>query len=295
MGQDDQRQTGPILLILGLACVAALVAWGAQTAIGEPSSVRHQGPQRVVSLSPAITETLFAIGAGDQLVGVSEFTQFPPGAARLPHAGTAITPDLERLIRVRPTLIVAQDTSVSRLDQLRAIAETRFLAWRSVDDMVDGTRVLGRLTGHRREAETLARRLASTLERRACPTAPRVLLLLGYSGGGSQQLWFVKRNSIHGRALGAAGVRNAIAEDVQGPPTLSIERLLIIDPEIIIVLSSGDGKPTLDSLRKLTHLQAVAHDRLGLLSDPAALIPGPRILELVDALRTLVQSLEARS
>jgi iron complex transport system substrate-binding protein len=164
----------------------------------------------------------------------------------------------------------------------------------SVDDVVRSTIELGRLTGHQREATKLALKLQRRLSRPIPPDAPRVLLVLGYAGLGSQQLWFVKRNSIHGKALTAAGARNAIDRDVLGPPTLSPERLMLVDPDAIIVLASGDGEASLQPIRRLTQLSAVRHERIGVINDPAALIPGPRILTLVDKLEALTDSLEAR-
>ena len=292
MARHRERQAGSVLLVVGLALVAAVAAWAIHEVIPDPASQHHEGPQRIVSLSPALTETLFAIGAGDQVVGVSDYTETPAEAVDRPHAGTAITPDLEELVLLRPTLIIAQSTSMPNLDQMRAIARTRVLDWLSVEDIVAGTRELGRLTGREREADDLANLFVARLKRTARPDAPRVLLLLGYPGGETEQLWFVKRNSLHGKALTAAGARNAIDEDVVGPPVLSLERVLQVDPDIIIVLGSTNEDGTVRALRRLSSLRAVESERLVTLNDPGMLIPGPRIIDLIESLQAHITAIE---
>ncbi len=284
MAPPRQRQAGSLLFVVGLALTATLSAWGLQRLVSDPTGHHQEGPQRVVSLSPALTETLFAIGAGEQVVGVSEYTESPAAATRLPRAGTAITPDYEQLVSLRPTLLVAPSAADARLPQLRAVAPTRILPWLSVEDVATGTRELGRWTGHEREAEQLAHRLEERLARKPGPDAPRVLLLLGYAGNPGGQLWFVRRNSIHGRALAAAGARHAIDEDIMGPPTLSLERLVQVDPDSIVVLAEQDGEGTIQRLQRLRQLRAVERDRLIAINDPGLLIPGPRIIDLIDIL-----------
>jgi ABC-type Fe3+-hydroxamate transport system substrate-binding protein len=293
MRRHRERQAGSVLLVVGLALTATLVAWGLHGLVPDATTRQHDGPQRIVSLSPAMTETLFAIGAGSQVVGVSEYTESPSEALGLPRAGTAITPDYEQLVRLRPTMVVAESTGGPRLQQLRAVARTQVIEWLSVEDVATGTRELGRLTGHEREANDLASRLEARMHRSPDPAAPRVLLILGYPGG-QDELWFVRRNSIHGKALTAAGARNAIDEDVTGPPTLSIEQLLRVDPDIIIVLTSTGDDSTLEHLRRLEPLRAVEANRLTAVHDPGILIPGPRIIELIDVLHSRITAFEAK-
>ncbi|WP_224363192.1 ABC transporter substrate-binding protein [Hyalangium versicolor] len=244
---------------------------------------------RLVSLSPAITEVLFSIGAGDQVVGISNYCDFPPEAIRLPRAGTALTPAYEALAGLRPTRIISERTLNSREQELAAIAPTELLSWHSLDDIVESTRKLGQWTGHQDRAEELARRLKETLSRRAPPNAPRVLLVIG----GTQELssiWYMKPNSLHGAALEAAGARNIIETPSSGPPNLSMERVIELNPDAILVLVSGEldeaaRQSYLDAWKKLSTLKAVRCDAVRIISGKGVQSVGPRILELVERLR----------
>ena len=82
--------------------------------------LKRRGHQRIVSLIPAITEMIFAIGAGDRLVGVSDFDRYPPEVARLPRVGALLDPDIERILALKPDLVIVYNTQVElkqRLDR----------------------------------------------------------------------------------------------------------------------------------------------------------------------------------
>jgi ABC-type Fe3+-hydroxamate transport system substrate-binding protein len=239
---------------------------------------------RVVSLSPSITETLFAIGAGPDVVAISDYCDSPKEALGLPRVGTSITPNYEAIARLRPKLILSEANVSARRRELAALAPTRLLPWLALDEITASMRELGRLVGHVDAASALAERLHARLDVPEPANGPRVLLLLGE--GDARELWFVRRNSLHGAALRAAGARNAVAEDIQGPPQLSQERLLELDPDAIVVLTRpGQKKPGAGSgFARLPTLQAVKNGRVSLLETPEAFANGPRILGLADRL-----------
>ncbi len=272
-------------LVLG-AAAAATTSWALARALPEArAGGATDAPPRVVSLSPAVTETLFAIGAGEAVVGVSDYCVTPPDAAPRPRVGTSLGPSYEPIAALRPSLVVTSSTPAARLDGLRALAPTRQLDWLTVTEVAASTRELGVLAGRPDAAAALAERLEATLSVPPPAGAPRLLLVLG--GAQAQaEIWYVKANSIHGSALTAAGAANAVPEPVEGAPVMSLERLLAVDPDLVVVLGGGDvgAASTLEALRRLTALTAVRRERLGALPDPGLLIPGPRVLELVEAL-----------
>ena len=140
----------PLFAVITIALVAAFGSFGLARAalpIGQRSDGRPD-PSRIVSLAPAITETLFAIGAGDRVVGVSDYCNDPPEVARLARVGTSITPSFERIARLEPTLIVTEKNASSRGHELDRLAPTFALSWLTLDEIVAGIRKLGRLSGH---------------------------------------------------------------------------------------------------------------------------------------------------
>ncbi len=283
------RQASPLMawsaLVLA-AAAAATTSWFLARALPEGRLAgAHEGPPRVVSLSPAVTETLFAIGAGEAVVGVSDYCVTPPGATPRPRVGTSLGPSYEPIVALRPSLVVTSSMPAARLDGLRALAPTRQLDWLTVNEVAASTRELGVLVGHPAAAAALAARLEATLSVPPPAGAPRLLLVLG--GAQAQaEVWYVKANSIHGSAITAAGAANAVPEPVEGAPVMSLERLLAVDPDLVMVLGGGDAGAAspLDALGRLHALAAVRRGKLGALPDPGLLVPGPRVLQLVEEL-----------
>jgi len=250
----------------------------------------HGGKPRLVSLSPAITETLFAIGAGPELVGVSDYCTYPEEAAKLPRTGTALTPSYEAIVRLKPSLILCDGASSAPRRELTALGVTKFLPWLSLEDIVASTRLLGALTSHAAPAGDLARKLWDGLAVAEAPSGPRVLAVLGETSGKLSEIYFIKKNSIHGAALRAAGARNAVSAEVPGVPRLSIEELLRLDPDAIIVLvapSAGGQSDAqiLGEYQALEPLTARNNGRISVLKSGAAFSNGPRILTLAEALK----------
>jgi iron complex transport system substrate-binding protein len=241
---------------------------------------------RIVSLAPAVTETLFAIGAGSSVVAISDYCDSPPEALSLPRVGTSITPNYEAIARLGPSLIVSESNVSSRRRELEAVAPTRLLPWLRLEEIASSIRELGKLSGKPNEAATLADKLLSRLSLPEPSAGPRVLLVLGGESADATDIWFVRRNSLHGAALRAAGGRNAVAEDVAGPPQLSHERLLALDPDVIVVLRrpSPSGAAGPSGFERFPTLKAVKDGHVSVLLASEAFANGPRILNLVDRL-----------
>ena len=262
----------------------------------EPESSKASA-ERIVSLAPAVTETLFAIGAGAQVVGVSDYCEAPPEAKQRPRLGTSITPNYEAIARLKPSLVVSEKNAAARERELAALAPTRLLPWLSLQEVAAGVRELGRLSGRVSRAEALASDLLTKLDKSEPPDGPRVLLVLGETAG--DELWFIRKNSLHGSVLAAAGARNAVPEAVLGPPQLSFERLLALDPDAIVILLRPDpehGERDATAARqrfdRFPTLQAVRERRIGSIEDPAAFSHGPGILALVRRIRAELERLE---
>lgn len=255
---------------------------------------RAGGARRLVSLAPGITDALYEIGAGHEVVARSDYCDFPAEVAGLPRAGTSLTPNYELITRLAPTLIVGEAGANARRRELEAIGPTLLLPWLTLHEIVASIRELGRRTETTLAADALAARLKTRLDVAPPPNGPRVLLVIGYEPGKISELWFIRQNSIHGAALNAAGARNAVPETVTGLPHLSLERLLSLDPDAIFVLTQP-GRAAGDYLapfRALAPLRAVKLDQVVVVEAPEAYVHGPRVLTLVDKLAAEVKKLK---
>jgi ABC-type Fe3+-hydroxamate transport system substrate-binding protein len=273
----------------------AVLAAAAASCRSEKPAPSRSGP-RIVSLSPGITDALYAIGAGSLLVARSDYCDYPPEAMRLPRVGTSITPNYEAIASLEPTLIVSEDNAATRRRELEALAPTALIKWLSLDEVTRGIRQLGRATGNATNADALAERLERRLGVPAPEVAFKILLVTNSDLGRLDDIWFIRKNSLQGAALHAAGAQNAVAEDIAGQPRLSLERLVELDPDAIVVLTlrEGNAESVLAPYRKLTALRAVRDDRITVIPAPEAYVNGPRVLALVDRLIPVVEGLMGR-
>ncbi len=285
-----------LIVLAGLAVAALFAVHGASRPKPEGG---HANSARIVSLAPAVTQTLFALGAGPRVVGVSNYCRFPPEAAHRPRVGSAITPAFETIARLSPTLIVASEVGGEQLGPLSRIARTERLPWLKLEEVVSSTRKLGQLVGEDEAGAELAARLERTLGVASPPDAPRVLLTMSYGDVSASEVWFLRDDSLHGAALRAAGGRNAVPADSRGQPRLSLEEVLRLDPDQIVLLVDSDvtGSVSPDAVlaawRRLAPLTAVKKGRVGVVRAPGALDAGPRILDVVAPLAAEITRLSA--
>lgn len=276
-----------ILTALGLAWALCAAA----TASDAPPPAA--GP-RVVTFAPNITETVFAMGAGDRVVGVTEWCRYPPEATTRRTCGGWANPNLEVLTALRPDLILVQGAN----EKLRRFAVARDLRVVSVDmdsldEIMRETRRIGELLGRPDAATSLTARMRSRLDavaRRVDRTStPTVFLSVGRTPGRLDGLMTVSGGSFLDDALRLAGGRNVFA-DVRTPyPRVSKESLLARRPEVILELAPGlgggaevDAHELRADWQGLTAIPAVREGRIHVLTGDHLLLAGPRIVRTVE-------------
>jgi iron complex transport system substrate-binding protein len=285
------------MIVAGLVTMAVLVSLGIGGGGEREAPETGASMERIVSLSPAITETLFAIGAGERVIGRSDYCRYPEEVRGLPAGGTALTPSLESLVRMRPTHLVAERSSSVPASMLGEIAPTTQLPWLTLEEITASVRTLGALTGTTERAEEVAMTLESSLSQDAPEDAPGVLVLIGMGGIDSTTFWFIRPDSLHGRGMEAAGARNAIEGKISAAPSISVEELISLDPDVIVAMIADvsqfetQKKAYREALARLPMLRTVKEDTIGFLKGPALFTTGPRIVGFVDALRNELERL----
>ena len=273
-----------IRLLIFASLILANLGCDKPSASGGVSESREAS--RIVSLAPSTTEILFAIGAGDRVVGVSRFCDFPPEVAQLPRAGGFTDPSLEAILALSPELVVGSRSPTNR-GVVERLSEAGIATWFPPDTSIAEIRSvisgLGSRTGKTEESARVIGQIDRRLEVIAQATkrkdAPRVLLLYGHaplSGAGPE--------SFGNTLIRAARGENAL---VSGPAyvTLSIERVIALAPDVIVEVLMEDDPEGFDWSR-WTMIPAVAHHRTHILSDARMTRPGPRIGDAAAALAT---------
>jgi len=266
--------------------------------LGLVPPARTGEPQRIVSTAPSVTETLFALGVGDRVVGVTTFCRYPEEARVRPKIGGYSNPSLEAILALKPDLVVGDaGTLTKRLAELGVpTLEVRPEDLRSIEDTI---RAIARRVGVPDRGEALVARIAA--QRAAVVRAvagrprPRTLLLLGHSADSLASLYAAGPKSFLGEMLEAAGGENVLA-DVRTPyPRVSVEEVIGRDPDVILSILSppADATDAAARARRLwsayPSLKAVRAGAIRVVADDTIVQPGPRVGEKIKVLARALQ------
>ena len=258
-------------------------------------STAEQAPRRIISLVPALTEMVFAMGAGDRVVAVSSYDDDPPQVRALPRVGALLDPDVERILSLKPDLVLVYGSQTDLMQQLTR-ASVPFFSYRhaGLAGVTDTLRALGQRTGQTREAETVARgieqRLGELRKRTAGRPKPRTLLVFGRERGSLRNIYASGGRGFLHDMLEAAGGVNVFADIHAESVQATSELILTRAPEIIIevrsadILSEADRAREIESWRPLASVPAVRTGRIHLLTGKDIAVPGPGVADSAEEL-----------
>jgi ABC-type Fe3+-hydroxamate transport system substrate-binding protein len=286
-------------VVIATAAVVLLAAACGSGTEPAPSSRESAGARsqngRVVVLDPGITEVFIELQIVDRMVGRPQYTDHLGPVIDVPVMGTGITPNYEGIVRADPDLILTTSSRGTALRDLENIAPTHNFPWLSVAEVAKGVRAIGSLMDQWTPADALAERIEQGLASTTTPQSPSVLVLLGPPSDNSTELWYAKPISLHGAALEAAGGINAVTQAFDGPPSLSIEGLLKIDPDIILIMTPNATAEYLVQQRafwkRFPMLTAVKRDRIGFLTGREHFSTGPGVIAFKRALSKQITAL----
>jgi iron complex transport system substrate-binding protein len=237
----------------------------------------HPAPHRIVSLVPSMTEDLFAVGAGDAVVGVSSFTDFPPQAKRLPIVASFASINAERIVALHADLALGIDAQDRLADDLRrAGVPLMLLHDDGYDDIFRNLETIGTLTGHHDNAVALVARLHARTDALVRSVKPRARKPSVFVVVGNVPIFTVGKGSYIEKLITLAGGRNAAA-DVNAPyARYSAEALIARQPDVIVVDPDVHVNESLNQA-PWNALRAVKLHHIYTLPDAAILErPGPR-------------------
>jgi iron complex transport system substrate-binding protein len=294
---------------LGLICLAAIMfsslfvscASEPETTMPGPTTIIDQlgrtitlqttNPQRIVSLAPANTEILYALGLGDRIVGVTEYSDYPPEAALKPNVGRYDTPNIEQILATNPDLILADSIHKAEIiPQLESHGLTVVtIAPATFEEIFDSIRMVGEITGTEEKADELlsdmqARVKAITDKTDALPESEIVSVFylvwhdpLMTSGG----------DTLINEMIEMSGGRN-IFEDVSGAAMVELEELIARNPQVIIAgvgmgLDVEITMQVFETETRLKELDAIKNGRVYGIHIDISGRTGPRIVEGLEA------------
>ncbi len=256
--------------------------------LGCVALARPAAALRVISLAPSVTETVFALGAGSEVVGVSTYCDYPPEVTKLPRVGTFLTPSIETIIALRPDVIIGVPTPGNE-EPVKMLQSLGFKVVIVQPDTIRQTRDSITTIAHTLDHDAAGQRLVQAIDTRLATVqqrlrdAPwrRTLMVVG-----QQPLIAVGSGILQDELIRMARGINVAAAGGPAWPHLNLETVIAWAPEVIIDTSMGteEDAHVLDFWKQFPSLPAVREQRLYGYRSYQLLRPGPRMPEALETI-----------
>lgn len=287
----------PLLLFLMLFIVALI---GVNQQVNTEKS-QQSTTQRIITLAPSITETVFALGLADNVIAVTDYCDFPAEVLDLPKVGGFTDPNMEAIVALQPDLVILlanQQRTVEQLQQLNIATLTVYNT--TLDDIKNTIHTLGQRTQQQTQAQQLLTNINNNIslikKKVAGLSRPNVMITMGHSIGSEQikSIYIAGQNDFYNDLINLAGGRNAYQSQYPKVPSLSIEGIMQLNPQVIFDVfpdaddHSADLEQVLQQWHKLEYIDAIKNDRVHIVEESYATIPGPRIFLLLEQFARLI-------
>ena len=258
-------------------------------------------PERIVSMAPSVTETIFALGLGDRLVGVSRFSNYPPEAAKIASCGGIMDPNIEATVALKPDLVVMLRGNDSLKPAFARLGiNTLVVDHKTVEGVLESMPDIGRVCGDPSGADRIVTDLRNRMDRVRRKTAglprPKVLVSIDrkHNVGRLQDGFIVGSDGYFDYMITAAGGQNVFGDQSIRYPVVSTESIIKANPEIIVDISYDTGGDSTSagaesaSDWRATGVTAVTTGRVYCLGKDFSVVPGPRFILQLEKLAKLL-------
>jgi iron complex transport system substrate-binding protein len=250
-------------------------------------------PHRIVSTAPSITETLYALGLGDRVVGVTSFCHYPPEATKKPKIGNYLRPNVEVILALKPDVVIAEKSMLRRSIELPALE----LNVVEIDDstisgIYASIRKIGQLAGVPKRAEKLCASIRDGLalihNRTAGSPRRKALFVVGRTPGRIEDLIAAGSSSYLNELITVAGGENVMEDAPVAYSKVSLEEVLARDPDVIIDMgemsetlgvTKEQKRAVVELWNRYPFLTAVKQRRVFAVASDIFVVPGPRVVE----------------
>jgi iron complex transport system substrate-binding protein len=200
--------------------------------------------QRIVALSPSINEIVFALGAGDKVVGNTTFCDFPKEAINIPKIGGYFEPSLEKIVALNPTLVIMQENNYKLAQKLvRLGIQTKVVKIEKLTHIKSSIAEIGEVLGRKEEAKKIVAKIDEELTKLTNITAnKRVMFVFGHNTSLASRVFAAGQNLYFDDIITASGNTNAIQSSREGQPILNTENIIACNPDIVILLAHSMKK-----------------------------------------------------
>lgn len=251
--------------------------------------------ERIVTMAPALTEMVFALGKGDKIVGNTKFCNFPEEAKTITRVGGLLDINLEILISLQPDVVIFYPENLKKMKILEGKAKLVVVPHTSLSDIIGGISMISKALGvEQKGAELISninRRLDGLRQKTAGKRREKVLLIIGRNPDKLSNMYIIGKSDFLNDLLHAAGAVNAYGGGIHYP-SISVESVVGMNPDVIIELSAfNEGieeEKVFGLWESFSFISAVKSKRIRIITDDLWLIPGPRVAEIAEKMHHLI-------
>lgn len=250
--------------------------------------------ERVITLAPALTEMVFALGKGDNLVGNTKFCNYPEEAKKITRVGGLLDVNLEIIVGLKPDVIILYPESYEKIKIMEKRAKLLVVKHTCLGDIFNGITAVSKVLGIAEKGKELISGIKAQLEDIRQKTAGKekvkALLIIGRNPDTLSNMYIIGAGDFLNELMDVAGGKNAYEGDI-AYPGISIESVVAMNPDVIIELSAfnegiADDK-VLGLWEKFSFISAVKNRRITIIKDNLWLIPGPRAPRIAEKMHSL--------
>lgn len=290
------RRFWPLVVFIMIFCIVWLLADNAQKPL---STVKNY--QRIITLSPSLTETVFALGLGDHVVAVTDYCDYPAQAQALPSVGSYTNTSLEAITRLQPDLVIMLNGQQQRQQQLEQLGiKTLVLDNSTIADIKETIQRIADLTGRQNEADKLLTSIQAQIDyvhnkvRGLVPVRTLVGIAHYVNSDQLDTVYIAGQHDFYNELLELAGGVNVYTDTTVKVPSVSAEGIIRMNPDAIIDVfpeqkdHQSDMKQVIKQWQSLRNVNAVKQQRIYIIEHDYASIPGPRIFKLLPEMAQLL-------
>ncbi|SFJ88666.1 ABC transporter substrate-binding protein [Methylophaga sulfidovorans] len=290
------RRLWPLIVFILIFCIVWLLADNVQKPLSTTKSY-----QRIITLSPSLTETVFALGLGARVVAVTDYCDYPPQAQALPSVGSYTNTSLEAITRLQPDLVIMLNGQQQRQQQLQQLGiKTLVLDNSTIADIKETIKTIANLTGKQKQATKLLNNIQDQIDyvrSKVHDIAPvRTLVGIAHYVNSDQldTVYIAGQHDFYNELLELAGGVNVYTDTTVKVPSVSAEGIIRMNPDAIIDVfpeqkdHQSDMKQVIKQWQTLRSVNAVKQQRIYIIEHDYASIPGPRIFKLLPEMAQLL-------
>ncbi|MFY9142904.1 ABC transporter substrate-binding protein [Sulfuricurvum sp.] len=245
--------------------------------------------ERIVALSPAINEIVFALGEGDRIVGNTQYCRYPRASNKIPKVGGYFSPSLEKIVALKPDIVIMQENNAAFDEKVRSLGiRTMVIKIDTIDSIKKAIADMAKLLHKEAQGSLIVAKIDRSLSGlKGIVKNKKILIPIGYHTEFSKEIYVAGQNLYFDDIIDASGNTNALQRTQKGQPVLNLEKILNLNPDIVIILAPlmGERKFTKEALiapwLKLP-INAAATKSVFVEEGDYAGVPSDRVVHFID-------------